>query len=212
MTAVVRKRGKLAGVLAAALAVAGFTLFEKHFENYFPLQEKMTLEYALTRSRADGSKEEGKLFVTNLAPSKLENMTVVPRRYEIKIQDTLKQSYSVFFHNDKDGLLFFAIQTEKESQPQLITPPFYYLKNPLKTGAAWGGGDTPRGSVESVGETVTVPAGTFKGCVRVKLTFPPDKPLAEGTFWYGEKVGIVKSTYVYRNAMKEEFRLVSVKE
>lgn len=207
-----RKRVRLAGILAAALGVAGFTLFEKHFENYFPLQEKMTLEYALTRLKADGAKEEGKLFVTNLAPTKLENKTVVPRRYEMKVQDTLKQSYAVFFHNDKDGMLFFAIQTDKEAKPQLFTPPFYYLKNPLKPGAAWGGGDTPRGTVESIDETVTVPAGTFKGCLRVKLTFPPDKPLAEGIFWYGERVGIVKSTYTYRNAVKEEFRLVAVKE
>ncbi len=206
-----RKRLRLAGILAAALGLAGFTLFEKHYENYFPLTEKMTLEYALTRTNPDGVQETGKMFVTNLAPTRLENKTVVPRRYEMKIQEG-RQSYSVFFHNDRDGILFFANKTEKEAQPQPATPPFYYLKSPLKPGASWGGGDSPRGLVESVAETVTVPAGTFKGCVRVKLTFPPGKPLAEGIFWYGEKVGIVKSVNLYRNGQKEEFHLISVKD
>jgi hypothetical protein len=203
---------KLAGALGVVLGCAAFTLFARHFEGYFPLAEKITLEYELVRQKPDGSIEKGRLFVTNLAPMRLANKTVVPRRYDLKMQDGLKQSYSIFFHNDQEGILFFGFQTDKEAQPQVASPPYYYLKNPLKVGASWGEGDSPKGKVESLSEAVTVPAGTFTNCLRIKITFPPNKPLAEGLFWYGEKVGIVKSAYLYRNALKEEFRLVSIKE
>lgn len=207
-----RKKLQVAGVLTAGLALAGFTLFEKHFDNYFPLQEKLSLEYVVIRLKPDGVREEGTLKVTNQAAAKWEGKPVVPRSYEIRIGQGAPEKYVAYFQNDREGILFVALQPGKADKPQAITPPFYYLKGPLKPGTTWGGGDGPRGSVEHAAETVTVPAGTFKGCVRVKLTYPEGKPLKEGIFWYAEKVGIVKSSYLYHNSLKEEFRLTAVKE
>lgn len=207
-----RQRLMGVGVLGALLvAVAGFTLGTRHYENYFPLEERTTWEYAVSRSRPGGTPEEGRLAVTNLAPTRVDNRPVTPRRYVLTLGPT-RQSYTVFFHNDREGMLFYALQTEKEAQPRVAEPPFYYLKNPLSPGASWGKEKEPQGRVESVRETVHVPAGTFRDCVRVKITFPPGKPLKEGQFWYAERVGIVQSEFHYHDGLTEIFRLTAMKE
>jgi len=198
------------GVLLAA--VAGFTLGTRHYENFFPLQEKTTWEYAVSRTRPGGAAEKGKLTVTNLARTRVENQSTVPRQYEISFGGAAPKKYTVFFHNDGDGLLFYAVQTEKDAAPQMARPPFYYLKNPLNPGTVWGGEGSPRGRVEGVRETVRVPAGTFRDCVRVKLSFPPGKPLSEGEIWYAERVGIVKSIFRYHDGLTEEFLLTAMRE
>lgn len=206
--------GRLARAGSVGLVLfilAGFTLGTRHFENYFPLQEKVTWEYAVSRTRPGGTPEEGRLTVTNLALARVEQRPVTPRRYVLTLGPT-KQSYTVFFHNDREGMLFFAVQTEKEAQPRVAEPPFYYLKNPLSPGASWGKEKEPQGRVESVRETVHVPAGTFRDCVVVKITFPPGKPLKEGKIWYGEQVGIVQSEFRYHDGLTETFRLVKFKE
>jgi hypothetical protein len=192
-------------------AVAGFTLGTRHYENFFPLQEKTTWEYAVSRSRPGGTPEEGRLTVTNLALTRINQRPVTPRRYEIAVGPA-RQRYTVFFHNDREGMLFYALQTEKDPQPRVAEPPFYYLRNPLTPGAVWGGEDGPTGRVESVRETVGVPAGTFRDCVVVTLTFPPGKPLKEGRIWYAERVGIVQSRFQYHDGLTETFRLVAVRE
>lgn len=201
-----------AGSMGLVLFIlAGFTLGTRHFENYFPLQEKLTWEYTVRRSRPGSAMEEGRLTVTNLAPARVEQRSVTPRRYEFSVGPS-RQRYTGFFYHDREGMLFYAVQTEKDAQLRVAEPPFYYLKDPLTPGATWGDENSPRGRVESVRETVSVPAGTFRDCVVVSLTFPPGKPLKEGKIWYADRVGIVQSEFHYRDGLTETFRLTTIKD
>ncbi len=204
-------RRQAAWVLGLLLLAAGFTLGTRHYENYFPLQEKLIWEYAVRRSRTGSATEEGRLTITNLSPTRVEQRRVTPRRYEFSLGPS-RESYTVYFHNDGEGVLFYALQTDKESQPRMAEPPFYYLKNPLSPGAGWGGGGSPQGRVEGVRERVAVPAGTFRDCVVVSLTFPPGRPLKEGRIWYAERVGIVQSEFRYPDGRTETFRLTAMRE
>jgi len=198
-------------LIMLVIGVTGFRFSTKHIDNYFPLEEGMILEYDFRRTKGD-LEEKGKVTVTNLAVRNLENKMVVPRKYEMKKDANVSQTYLAFFYNDKEGILFFAVQAEKESNPKVMSPPFYYVKNPLEVGTAWGGGESPQGKIESVNESITVPAGTFKSCVKVKLTFPQTMPMQEATFWFAEKIGIIKSIYRYKDAREEQFQLTAIKE
>ena len=122
------------------------------------------------------------------------------------------QQNSAFFFNDKEGIIFYATQAEKDNEPKVFPHSFYYIKNPLKVGTTWGGGESPRGSIESVTETVTVQAGTFANCVKVKITYPQSMPMNESVYWFAEKTGIVKSSYLYKDSAREQFELTSIKQ
>jgi len=199
-------------IFIISLSLVGFKLFGKHFETFFPLDEGLVLEYDVTRKKGTEIDDKSKLTVSNLPSRMVEKKTAIPRKYEIKKANNVKSEFLAFFYNDKDGVLFLATQTGKDGQPKPFPTPFYYLKNPLKVGTTWGGGEIPKGFVESVNETVVVPAGTFDNCVKVKLTYPPKMPMNEAVFWFAEKVGIVKSLYKYKNSMEEVFQLTTIKQ
>lgn len=200
------------GALTAVIFAGGFIFTGRHFENYFPLQEGLSLEYNVKRSKDGEIVEQAKEKVTNLAAKTLEGKKVVPRKYEVKDEKNVEKTFMGFFHKDNEGVMLWATQAEKDGQPNLLSTPFYYVKNPLEVGTVWGSGEGPKGAIESISETVTVPAGTFKKCVKVKITYPPNMAMSEGFFWFAERIGIVKSSYVYKNSMKEEFQLLSIQE
>jgi hypothetical protein len=56
-----------------------------------------------------------------------------------------------------------SLLTEKENRSDVI------LRSPLKQGETWKNGDATF-TIEAVGQTVTVPAGTYKDVVQVKST------------------------------------------
>uniref|UniRef100_A0A7V4G953 DUF3108 domain-containing protein n=1 Tax=Desulfobacca acetoxidans TaxID=60893 RepID=A0A7V4G953_9BACT len=195
---------------AVGLLLTAF-IFEKHFENYFPLEEGKVLEYSFTSAKDGNVVEKAKVTVTNLAPKTLDNKTVIPRKYEKVTQKGDKQTYTGFFLNDKEGVLFWAVQGDKDDQPKPLPQKIYYLKNPLKVAATWGGGEAPKGSIESTDEKVAVAAGSFSGCVRVKIAYPENMPLKESLYWFAENVGIIKSSYTYKNGVQEQFELLAVR-
>jgi|YNPNPStandDraft_1061719.scaffolds.fasta_scaffold01723_3 hypothetical protein len=206
--------GKVGGatlVLTALLLFCGLRLNIRHVDNYFPLEAGLTLEYDYQRTKGN-LKETGRLTVTNMAPETLANRKVVPRKYDMRKASGTTQTYLAFFHPDGSGVLFWALKTPKDPQPQTLPHPFYYVKHPLETGNAWGVGQEPRGRLESVSESLTVPAGTFKNCLKVKLTFPDNTPIREASLWFAEKVGIVQSVYLYRDGTEELFRLTGITE
>jgi len=211
MVAGLAKKLWLLLLIWVVIGVTGFRFATKHSENYFPLEAGISLEYDFKRTKGE-LQEKGKVTVTNLAARKLQDKMVVPRKYDMKKEQGGNQAYLAFFYNDKEGVQFFAVQAEKESDPKLMSPPFYYIKNPLETGTTWGSGDSPRGRIESVSESITVPAGTFKNCVKVNLTFPQTMPMQEATFWFAERIGIIKSIYRYKDAREEQFQLTAIKE
>jgi len=79
----------------------------------------------------------------------------------------------------------------------------------LKKGQAWQDPSldgTREGKIESLKATVTTPAGTFNDCLQVKITekysrtpppgshaqTPRSQFISEKTYWYAQRVGLVK--------------------
>lgn len=203
-------RGKFLVFILITLLISVAFSFGKHFENFFPLDEGKELEYNYIRLKGNEKLEKAKIKVSNLAIKTINNIKVIPRKYEKLNDKGEKHIYTVFFKNDNEGILFLAIQKENESQPNFLPHPFYYMKNPINVGTIWGGGETPRGVIEGIRETVNVPAGTFNGCVKVKITYPQSMPIQEALFWFAPKVGIVKTSYLYKNSMQEQFELIAL--
>lgn len=198
-------------ILSVLFIVCAFKFATRHVDNYFPLEAGVTLEYEYLRTKGE-QKEKGRLQVTNLPPETLEDRKVVPRKYEMHKGTGAPQTYVAYFHPNGNGIWFWALKTDKDPRPQILPQPFYYVKNPLESGSTWGEAAGPRGRLESISETLTVPAGSFKNCLKVKVTFPADKPLEEATLWFAEKVGIIKSLYRYRDGTEELFRLTGITE
>ena len=91
--------------------------------------------------------------------------------------DIRQQSSFSFFASDDTGVYECARQSVDDVEPKMLSWPEYYLKYPLKVGASWDGGREAAlknaiipttTTIESLDETVTVPAGTFQHCVKTK--------------------------------------------
>jgi len=66
----------------------------------------------------------------------------------------------------------------------------YFLRMPLQTGASWDGENGGTTVVRSTNMTMTVPAGTFKGCVHTEEEVPEQR--ARVTVVYCPGVGIAR--------------------
>jgi hypothetical protein len=129
-----------------------------------------------------------------------------------------------WLRSDAGGIYRVATKSELQDEPEADREPRYVLKTPVAVGTSWRSTTTayllqrrqefPREirhshpavpmnySIEAVGETVAVRAGTFENCVRVRgvaelrLFADPvvgwkDMPLIT-TEWYCAGVGLVK--------------------
>lgn len=65
----------------------------------------------------------------------------------------------------------------------------WILKSPLEPGTAWED-EADAVEIRAVDDTVTVPAGTFEGCVRVVYA---NEDTGGGAIWLREGVGVVKA-------------------
>lgn len=86
-------------------------------------------------------------------------------------------------------------------QPKVWASPQYFLKSPLQAGARWTGEMYITGAknlwtytsvVESTTETVTVPAGTFKDCVRIRTIASNENSTVKDLWFYAPGVGPIK--------------------
>jgi hypothetical protein len=90
----------------------------------------------------------------------------------------------------------------------------YYLKNPVDVGTNWdtvtkmGEGDLKVNiTVESVGEKVQVPAGSYKDCIKLKHEGKMEAKEGGGLSltayeWYAPQVGLVKSMFTVKQSLK----------
>jgi hypothetical protein len=187
---------KTTGILAALIMLAGLltgaALSDDIEESYYPLKEGLRWEYTVTSDKS-GAK---KLLVTNLASREVNNTKVTPRKFEVG-----GVSWYELMEKTGGGIYRYAEQKSEQAPPALVTPKECHLKFPLSRGNSWTmttkleQQQLPISmSIESVSESVTVPAGAYKDCVQVKQ----EGKNAEGTSvlgyeWYAPKVGVVKS-------------------
>ena len=159
----------------------------RKIEQFFPLIKIKIRQYVTTHS----SKGTAKFIITRLPKQELKQKITTPLKTDFVTEHGVSQSYIVYVFSEPGGIYHFAIQSSKDTEPKMYFP-IYYLKEPIQVGAEWKSGYTT-GIIESVDDEVTVPAGTFKNCVRVKTTFPKQEKIE----WFAPGVGSIKFIYKY---------------
>lgn len=183
---------------------------------YFPLNKGWSWTYnSLTDYDDEIESVKKQLTITNLGIKKSGKKSFFVRRTSTGID---------YYHNyDETGIFREALRTVVETKPRMDRDRRYVLKLPLEIGTEWREISRPLlllrvypyrvrvgkdaqvpmiYRIESMSETVTVPAGTFENCIKV---------VAEGSFktytdsvtgekeipmmveeWYAAGVGLVK--------------------
>jgi hypothetical protein len=154
-----------------------------------------------------GSSETQKIVLTNLPQRELRDKKVTPQKVDIG-----GATIFLFIAEDSNGSYVYASQSPGIPEPQIEPNPTYSLKNPIKVGTTWEEKTethmlekipyTLTSTIESIDETVTVSAGTFKGCVKVKGSGNAQKKLGilgdakinvEHYNWFAPGIGTIKS-------------------
>ena len=183
--------------VAAFLSVVPFLGCCAAAESYYPLNEGMTWRYQSSL---------GTLVVRNLAPRELGGKTVTPQQTGPEL---------TFIVDDNTGIYDFAKQSPGDIAPQMLSAPYYqYVQKPVALGTTWEDKSQTvlfaktvsvqrRCTIDMVDDDVTVPAGTFKNCIRVRcggsaLVPVESRGAAEVTVetysWYALGVGRVRWT------------------
>ncbi len=175
---------------------------------YYPLGEGRTWKYQMSGQNGSGGQYAGTLTVTNLAARELQGKKVTPQKVETQVLGQSQFSFG-YEAEDENGIYTFAEQGSNDVEPKLKDAPVYSLKKPLRVGNSWdttsvleGGRSVPgKARVESVDEVVDVPAGTFEGCVKVRVVTTVDEAKGRdgGYTWYAPSIGMVKVVYTAMN-------------
>lgn len=193
----VRKRYILFGVFCLSLSLAACS---QEPTRYYPLTQGRTWTYQLSIKTAGGQEGDATLKVTNLAARKLRGRTVTPQKAKMQFRGEAHFEFD-YMAQDRNGIYTYAEQSPRDVEPQVKTRREYTLKLPIKVGTSWSSSvDAPgantvpgKATIEGVGETVDVPAGTFNGCVKVHIV-----GAAKGTsgdeqyLWFAPSVGLIK--------------------
>jgi len=203
-------RAAFAALVCIALAIPACNRSKRGAADYFPLKQGMTWTFRFATSSGAG----GKLITTNLAPRKVEGVTAVGQR-----NVGAANPFTEYYAEQRYGIRYVARQTPKGLKSHL-SDHAYVIKYPIKPGTTWKEVDRTMGGtvfsaktmIESVSDTVKVPAGTFKGCIRVRETgvASPVKSVAavrpaaatagheiavEDYYWLAPGVGVIKATH-----------------
>jgi hypothetical protein len=204
----------LVATVFAATAAGGCTRSRTGVAQYFPLKPGMAWTFRFTGSTG----ATGELTTANQAPRQVFGFTAVPQQ-----NVGGDKSYTEFYADDGLGIRHVAID-ESEGLQSRLSDHSYVIKSPIAVGTSWREIDrTFDGTVydattriESVGDKITVPAGTFGGCVRIRSTgfasamkgtvrapgrasglrlVAGDDVSVEDYYWLAPGVGPVKATH-----------------
>jgi hypothetical protein len=158
----------LAAIVVTAMAAGGCTRARTDLARYFPLKPGMTWTFRFSGSTG----ATGELTTVNQAPRKVFGFTAVPQH-----NVGGDKSYTEFYADDGLGIRHVAID-EGEGLQSRLSDHSYVIKLPISVGTSWREIDrTFDGTVydattkiESLDDKITVPGGTFSGCVRIRST------------------------------------------
>jgi hypothetical protein len=192
----------IAMLLGLSLLVPGNARCDELSESYYPLKEGLRWGYIVLSDKSATKT----LTITNLAPRDVDGKKVTPRKWDLG-----GHSFIEFMQKDDAGIYRYAEQTGEKGSPNLITPKECHLKFPITDGNSWNmitkvGNSTVNVTltIESVSENVTVPAGTYKDCLKIKQVGTNDAGASIlGYEWYAPKVGIVKSMVTLKLKSKD---------
>ncbi len=171
---------------------------------YYPLKPELTWTYKVTSEKITN----GQIVITNLPAREINGVTVTPRKWDA--------GGLVRYHlmaTDNMGIYRYGEQQDENAEPVLTKPKAYSLRDPVATGTTW---DMPSKmgeaeltinlTVESVTDSVTVPAGTYKDCAKIKhVGGGKGAPISiEAYEWYAPEVGLVKSIVTINRVDKDK--------
>jgi hypothetical protein len=204
----------IAGMLFAAIFIAGCSRAHQASNSYFPMKTGMAWTFRFSGSNGAA----GELTTANLAERKLFGYSTVPQK-----NFGGDKSYTEFYADDGSGIRHVAID-EGNGVESRLSDHSYVIKWPIRAGTSWREIDRTSDNtiydantrIEAVGDTITVPAGKFSGCVRVHSTgfastmkgtaralqgragaylVAGDEVSVEDFYWLAPGVGPVKATH-----------------
>lgn len=195
------------GLIAAALVLASLTaqnLWAGESDIYFPLKPGLTWTYEVVSDKHPTKK----VSVTNMPSREIKGLKLTPRKSEAGGQT----SYFLI-GSDERGIYRYGEQKSENSEPIVTKPRDYYIKNPVSVGTTWDtatklGNDevTINLTMESLSDTVKVPAGTYKDCLKIKHVGGNQKKdlILEAYEWYAPNVGLIKSLVTITKVEKDK--------
>ncbi|HEU4458312.1 MAG TPA: hypothetical protein VFR90_04250 [Methylibium sp.] len=210
-----RRANLVAGVVAAVGALGACDRQPPSAE-LFPLEPGHRWTYRQTLELDDGSREVTKLELSTLPSEPYEGATAWRRRSA--------DGNDWWLRRDASGIYRVAAKHDQQAEPQPDAQPRYVLKEPLAAGTEWPAPTLPyllkrrqgfppelrhdhpsvpmRYAIAALDETVTVPAGRWERCLRVRgeaavrlyadgMSGWKDVPLVT-TEWYCPGPGLVK--------------------
>lgn len=185
-------------------------------EEHYPLDAGMSWEYNTTIMYPIlfGGNINTVMKVVNFPKRTFEQGEVVPRKYTLKNPESPGEViFFEFIGIDEEGMFIYAEQSSNIPELQVLGYRNYFIKHSLKVGDNWQcnhESHNSRSSLVSM-ETITVPAGNFDNCLKIKVegirelkeddTFwrltmmgneGPAKIRFESIYWYAPGVGTVK--------------------
>lgn len=173
---------------------------------YYPLKENLEWNYLVSRNYF-GEEVSWKMTVTNMPKRELNGKTVTPQK--VTVNGIILFN---FYVEDQSGIYSIAQQTFNSPEP-VITKPDYLLHFPIEIGSTYEEKGKTQAlttnipikvlfKVESNKETVTVPAGTFENCLKIRGVgdsiqnhgiLGKAKIHAEYLVWYAPGIGLIKA-------------------
>jgi hypothetical protein len=198
---VVKRQFESVALLTLSLAVACGASCTKTVQ-YCPLEEGRTWVYQFSGTTKDPGKLEpmGRGTMTNLAPRELRGKSMTVQKWELALRSPSMSTFETIFTfmgDDGKCTYLFGNQELADREPQIFKSPLCLIKYPVQVGRAWEQKGHGSSVIESIDDVVTVPAGTFRGCIRIKTT----SVTTDGTpyitkqdcTWYAPGVGWIKS-------------------
>jgi hypothetical protein len=149
---------------------------------YYPLKEGNTWEYAV---KVNG--KEGKMTNKCAGKEKVDEV-------ECSMVETFSNGQKVaveYLANTDKGLLRCKMTGAE------MTPALTLLKYPVKDGDSWEeeikvNGEKAKFVCKVGKDSVDVPAGNYKDCVTVEVTFAAGADSVVAKYWFADNVGVVR--------------------
>jgi hypothetical protein len=198
---VVSRQFQSVALLTLSLAVACVASCTKTV-HYCPLEEGRTWVYQFSGTLKDHGKLEpiGRGAMTNLAPRELRGKSMTVQKWELALRSpSMSRFETIFTFIGEDGecTYLFGAQELADVEPRIFRAPLCLIKHPIQVGTAWEQKGRGSSVIESTDDVVTVPAGTFRRCIRIKTTSVTTDGITYITMqdctWYAPEVGWIKS-------------------
>ncbi len=150
-------------------------------DDYFPLDKGRSWTYAVSTSLDDHAKQVERLTISSRGAEKLGD--------EMAVRRHTSSGLDYFVRSDHSGVYRVASRTPLDRAPQADEPHRYVLQKPYAIGTQWKAmttayvlerrSEVPKEirrthkpfpmtyTIDALDESIEVPAGRFKGCLRV---------------------------------------------